>query len=64
MSHKKSPSILSEHFPHGPFFLQKAFPVNFIEANSGDAWLAQLVEHTTLDLGVVGSSPTLGVEIT
>ena len=31
-------------------------------------WLAQFIhmqlEHTTLDLGVVGSSPTLGVEIT
>ena len=28
------------------------------------AWLAQSVGHVTLDLGVVGSSPTLGVEIT
>jgi len=28
------------------------------------AWLAQSVEHTTLDLGVVSSSPTLGVEVT
>ena len=27
-------------------------------------WLAQLVEHATLDLRVVGLSPTLGVEIT
>ena len=27
-------------------------------------WLAQLVKHATLDLGVVSSSPTLGVEIT
>ena len=26
-------------------------------------WLAQLVEHVTLDLGVLGLSPTLGVEI-
>ena len=26
--------------------------------------LAQSVEHVTLDLGVVGSSPTLGIEIT
>lgn len=32
----------------------------------GGAWLAQLVESATLDLdlGVVGLSPTLGVEIT
>lgn len=28
------------------------------------AWLAQLVEGVTLDLEVVSSSPTLGVEIT
>ena len=27
-------------------------------------WLADLEEHATLDLGVVSSSPTLGVEIT
>jgi len=26
-------------------------------------WLAQLVEHPTLDLGVVSPSPTLGVDI-
>lgn len=30
----------------------------------GGAWLAQLEEHATLDLGLVGSSPTLGVAIT
>ena len=28
------------------------------------AWLAQLVEHVTLELWVVSSSPMLGVEIT
>ena len=28
------------------------------------AWLAQLVERVTLDLGVVSVSPRLGVEIT
>ena len=27
-------------------------------------WLAQSVEHVTLDLGVMSSSPTLGIEIT
>ena len=26
-------------------------------------WLAQWGEHVTLDLGVMGSSPTLGIEI-
>jgi len=29
-----------------------------------DAWLAQSVEHMTLDLGVVNSSPVLGGEPT
>ena len=27
------------------------------------AWLAQLVEHVTLDIGVMSLSPTLGAEI-
>lgn len=31
---------------------------------SRDTWLAQLLECMTLDLGVVASSPTLGVVIT
>ena len=31
---------------------------------SRGAWLAQSEEHVTLDLRVVSSSPTLGVEIT
>ena len=30
---------------------------------SWDAWLTQLEEHATLDLGVVSLSPKLGVEI-
>lgn len=29
-----------------------------------EAWLAQFVEHETLCLGVLNSSPTLGMEIT
>ena len=29
----------------------------------GGTWLAQSIEHVTLDLGVMSSSPTLGVEI-
>ena len=28
------------------------------------AWLAQSIEHVTLDLGVVNLSPTLGLELT
>lgn len=35
----------------------------FLILNQRSAWLAQSVEDTTLDLGVVSSSPTLGVEI-
>ena len=27
-------------------------------------WLAQSIEHATVDLGVMSSSPRLGVEIT
>ena len=32
--------------------------------NSWGAWLAQLVEHESLDLGVVSSSSMLGTQIT
>ena len=32
-------------------------------ADSG-AWLAQLVDHVTHDLRVIGSSPTLDIEFT
>ena len=33
-------------------------------AHSAGIWLAQSVEHATLDLGVESLSPMLGVEIT
>ena len=33
-------------------------------AVSWGAWLAELQEHSTVDLRVVRSSPTLGVELT
>ena len=48
-----------------PFFLLLQ-PYSFNnKGNSGVAgWLAQLVEHVTLDLGVMCSSPVLDVEIT
>ena len=35
-----------------------------LRPNPRGTWLAQSVEHATPDLRVVGSSPTLGVEIT
>ena len=34
---------------------------NFL--GEGGAWLAESEEHVTLDLGVVSSSPMLGIEV-
>ena len=31
---------------------------------AGSAWMAQSVEHTTLDLVVMSRSPMLGLELT
>lgn len=45
----------------GPMRKETPVPLHGKEAPRG-AWLAQSVEH--LDLGVVSSSPTVGVEIT
>ena len=44
----------------------KALPGSVVneEGVLGGTWLAQLVECVTLDLRVVSSSPTLGIEIT
>ena len=38
--------------------------IPFKKHSNMGAWLAQLVEHVTLDLRVVSSSPTLGLELT
>ena len=38
--------------------------VYITKTNFRGSWLAQSEEHATLDLGVMGLSPTLGVEIT
>ena len=35
-----------------------------IKGRNKGAWLAQLVEHVALDLGVVSSNPMCGVEFT
>ena len=35
-----------------------------LKENYWGAWLAQLEEYTTLDLGIMSTRPTLGVEIT
>ena len=35
-----------------------------LNKEKGDIWLAQSVEHVTPDLGFMGLSPMLGVEIT
>ena len=45
-------------------FLMESLGFSIYEIMSWGAWLAQLVEQVTLDLGVVGLSPILGVEIT
>ena len=38
--------------------------MEFKNRQNRGTWLAQLVEHVTLDLRVVSSSPMVGVEIT
>ena len=48
---------LSLHFQSAGVFRSRTSPLL-------GSWLAQSIEHATLDLGVVGSSPTLDVEIT
>ena len=45
-------------------FSNKSDVLYLRENNYGGAWLAQLVEHVTLDLGIVSSSPTIGIEPT
>lgn len=35
-----------------------------LPGKQGGTWLAQLAKHANLDLGVMSSSPTSGVEIT
>lgn len=39
-------------------------PILFMLQKSQGTWLAQSIEHTTLDLGVINLSPMLGVELT
>ena len=43
---------------------QEVAELGFELFGSWGAWLAQLEENVTLDLGIMSSSPTLGVEIT
>lgn len=51
-------------FPYSHFFMKSSNYKIEIEASSRGAWLAQLVEQVTLDLGVMGLSPMLGAEMT
>ena len=37
--------------------------VSFKITKERGLWLAQLIQHVTLDLGVISSSPMLGVEV-
>ena len=50
---------------HFALTLPKWFPIIMCTTFSRKKshWLAQWVEHMTLDLRVVSSSPTLGIEI-
>lgn len=38
--------------------------IGFPKTKKRGAWLAQSMQRVTLDLGVVSSSPTLGIEMT
>ena len=40
------------------------FQMGFRVRQVGGAWLAQSVEHATLDLGVMSLSPVLGIDLT
>lgn len=58
-----SPSSLSLYTLHLLLFLSACLFQNE-KANLKGVWLTQSIEHATLDLGVVSSSCTLGVETT
>lgn len=45
-------------------YLRYFFLMEYFIDLSGGAWLAQSEERATLDLGIVSSSPLLGVELT
>lgn len=55
-------------FLQGEFLGAELLALRFLQhvlyLPSWGAWLAQSIEPATLDLGVTGSSPTLGVENT
>lgn len=53
--------------PLGPSLMTSGGAVSGKRKRNGEhmgCWLAQSVEHRTLDLGAVSSSPALSVEIT
>lgn len=50
--------IITDYVNNGHAFFTDTIALSF--QTSPLAWLAQSVEHETLNLGVVGSSPTLG----
>lgn len=51
-----------------PHFYPYFVPVSFSWGSKGPllrgTWLAQSMDHATLDLGAVSSGPTLGIEVT
>lgn len=70
LSHQFSISLNSSKI-NSINFLNYIYPPKLLQNNqvlqneiTRDTWLAQYVEHATLDLRVLDWSPTLGIEIT
>ena len=54
----------NEISPTGSFHYLSRYPELKKFKSLRGSWLAQSEEHATLDLGVVSSSPTLGIDVT
>ena len=55
---------ISEHHKAGRRAATQFFENSLLDYKRRGAWLAQLVDHVTLGLGVVSSSPILDTELT
>ena len=62
MWRNRNPSALLVEVQTGAVTVENSMESPHAIKNRG-TWLAQSVEHATLDLGVVNLSPMLGVEI-
>ena len=52
------------YFNYKPLFFPEILKLFIKDVDNQGTWLTQLVEHATLDLGVVSLNPMLGIEIT